>query len=58
MRDVNMKDKEPWLELAEQAANEPDRDKLLVLVMEINRLLETGIARLGALRKPDSSPKT
>ena len=32
--------KERWLELCEQAANEQNAEKLLVLVQEINRLLE------------------
>jgi hypothetical protein len=34
------KTKERWFELCEQAANEQDPKKLLVLVTEISRLLE------------------
>jgi hypothetical protein len=33
------KDKELWQKLCEQAANEQDSDKLMVLVREINELL-------------------
>jgi hypothetical protein len=33
------KDKERWQKLCEQAANEQDADKLMVLVQEINELL-------------------
>jgi hypothetical protein len=32
--------KEPWWELAARAAVEPDPHKLLLLMVEINRLLE------------------
>ena len=38
--------KERWLELCEQAANEQNAEKLLVLVQEINRLLEEKHKRL------------
>jgi hypothetical protein len=35
------KEKEPWRELCEQAANEYDPQKFHELIVEINRLLET-----------------
>ena len=35
-----VKDKERWMELCEQAAKEQDRERLLQLVQEINRLLD------------------
>lgn len=43
--------KERWLELCELAAIEQDRDKLLALMREINRLLEEKEQRLKA-KKP------
>ena len=44
--------KERWVELCELAAKEQDRDKLLVLVREINRLLEEKEERLKKLQNP------
>lgn len=52
------KTKERWLELCEQAANEQDPTKLLILVTEISRLLEEKQRRvlpengLGNNKKP------
>lgn len=40
--------KEPWLELCEQAANEQDPRRLIRLVTEINRLLDEKRKRLLA----------
>jgi hypothetical protein len=40
------KTKERWIELCEQAAVEQDREKLLELVAEINRLLTEKDERL------------
>jgi len=48
--------KERWMELCEQAANEQDSKKLMVLVAEITRLLEAKQARLGGESKQDRSP--
>ena len=39
-------EKERWMELCEQAANEQDGDKLMELVAEIDRLLEAKQRRL------------
>jgi hypothetical protein len=41
------KTKERWMELAEQAANEQDLNKLLKLVDEINQMLEAKENRLN-----------
>jgi hypothetical protein len=35
-----MKDKERWMELCEQASKEPDPERLLELVRQVNTLLE------------------
>jgi hypothetical protein len=43
--------RERWMQLCEQAANEQDPEKLMELVAEINRLLEAKERRL----KGDSS---
>ena len=43
--------RERWMQLCEQAANEQDPEKLMELVAEINRLLEAKDRRL----KGDSS---
>jgi hypothetical protein len=43
--------KEPWWELAERAAVEPDASKLLLLMMEINRLLQADRADKGSQDK-------
>ena len=50
--------KERWLELCEQAANEQNVKKLLVLVKEINRLLEEKHKRLDQRdhRNPPAIP--
>jgi hypothetical protein len=52
-----MKDpqKERWLELTEQASNEQDPEKLLLLIKEINNLLEIKEQALRARRaaQPD-----
>jgi hypothetical protein len=40
------KDKESWLKLCEQAANEQNPEKLMHLVAEITRLLEEKEQRL------------
>ena len=56
-----MKDqqKERWLELCEQAANEQDGAKLTELVAEITQLLEEKEARLhGRTSKAAPAPKT
>jgi hypothetical protein len=46
--DNRMKEnKERWIELCEQAANEQDPAKMLELVKEINRLLEIKTRRLA-----------
>ncbi len=39
--------KEKWMALCEQAANEQDPEKLMVLVAEIDRLLAEKQQRLG-----------
>ena len=44
--------KEPWWELAEKAAVEPDASKLLLLMVEINRLLEADRADKMSRHKP------
>jgi hypothetical protein len=46
-----MQDKERWHELCEQAAVEQDRDKLIELVREINRLLDEKQKRIDQSRK-------
>jgi hypothetical protein len=43
--------KEYWMHLCEQAANEQDPHKLMELVKEINRLLEAKEQRLKELPK-------
>jgi hypothetical protein len=48
--------KERWMELAEQAANEQDPKKLMVLIAEITRLLEAKQARINAESKREPSP--
>ena len=52
-----MKDRERWMELAEQAAKEQDPDKLLELVQEINRLLIEKEERLQAIRSSTRQPE-
>jgi len=48
-----MEDKrEIWMQLAELAANEKDREKLSALVKEINRLLAEKQDRLNRARIP------
>ncbi len=41
--------KERWMELAAQAADEQDPEKLMTLVKEINDLLEAKERRLGII---------
>ena len=45
-------EKERWMELCEQAANEQDGKKLMELIAEIDRLLEAKQRRL----EPQSPP--
>ena len=47
--------KEHWLELCVQAAEEKDPDKVMTLVTEINRLLEEKEKRLQAQRRINPS---
>ena len=51
-------DKERWLELCEQAAEEQNAERLLVLVQEINCLLEQKHERLDPRdrRNPPAIP--
>ena len=41
-------EKERWLQLCEQAANEQDSTRLMALITEIDRLLEAKNVRLKA----------
>jgi len=41
-----MEDKERWMELCEQASKEPDPERLLELVRQVNALLEEKETRL------------
>ena len=43
-----MQDKERWMELCEQASKEPDPERLLELVQQVNALLEEKETRLSA----------
>jgi hypothetical protein len=47
--------KEPWVQLCEQAAVEPDPGKLLELVTEINRLLEEKELKEERLKREGNS---
>jgi len=48
--------RERWVQLCEQAANEQDPEKLMELVAEINRLLEAKERRLkGDSSTPEST---
>jgi hypothetical protein len=47
------KTRERWMQLAEQAANEQDSEKLLKLVDEINRMLDAKEDRLKTKSDPD-----
>ena len=47
--------KERWMDLCEQAANEQDPKKLMVLITEITRLLETKQKRIEAESKRGQS---
>ena len=47
-----MENREKWMELCEQASKEQDPEKLLALVQEINRLLETKQERLNKQKPP------
>jgi hypothetical protein len=51
------KTKERWMELCEQAAVEQDREKLLLLSQEINRLLQEKESQFAKLRN-DEKRKT
>jgi len=53
-----MQDKEPWLQLCEQAAAEQDPVRLLELVKEIERLLSEKETRLRANRLRNAAPET
>jgi hypothetical protein len=48
--------KERWQVLCEMAQKEADRDKLLALTQEINRLLEEDENRRKAVRKSSNNP--
>ncbi len=48
--------KEYWMHLCEQAANEQDPDRLMALVREINHLLEEKEIRLKREAERDSAP--
>jgi hypothetical protein len=48
--------KERWQVLCEMAQKETDRDKLLALTQEINRLLEEDENRRKAVRKSSNNP--
>ncbi len=51
--DLIGKNKERWLELCEQAANEQDSEKLIALAQEINRLLAEKETRLNTKDRTD-----
>jgi hypothetical protein len=53
-----MKDREQWLKLCERAANEQDPEKLLELVIEINRLLLEREESLKANRGRNDVPES
>ena len=42
-----MQDKERWMELCEHASKEPDPERLLELVQQVNALLEEKESRLS-----------
>jgi hypothetical protein len=44
-----MQDKERWMELCEQASKEPDPERLLELVQQVNALLEEQETRLNVV---------
>lgn len=46
-----VEDKEHWMELCEQASNEPDPERLLQLVQQINAVLEEKETRLKTERR-------
>lgn len=48
--------KERWLELTEQAANEQDPEKFMLLIKEINDLLEAKEQDLRARRATQLEP--
>jgi hypothetical protein len=50
--------RERWMKLCEQAANEQDPGKLMELVAEINRLLEEKEQRLKSNIAPKSDGET
>jgi hypothetical protein len=47
--------KERWMEFCEQAAKEPDPEKLIALVEEINRLLQEKQDRINGRNAPAQS---
>lgn len=49
-----MKDKEKWMELCEQAANEQDSQKLIALIKQITALLDAKQERLIEKDSPRS----
>jgi len=49
------KAKEDWMQMCEQAASEQDSEKLMALVMEINRMLDEKEQRLKS-GKPAKAP--
>jgi hypothetical protein len=48
--------KERWLELTEQAANEQDPEKFMLLIKEINNLLEAKEQALRTRRAAQAEP--
>jgi hypothetical protein len=51
---MEARSKERWQELCEQAANEQDREKLVKLIVEINRLLQEKEERLRGKTRSNS----
>lgn len=49
------KDKELWMLLCEQAANEQDSERLMALIAEIARLVDAKQRRLAGLSNPPLS---
>jgi hypothetical protein len=50
------KNRERWMELCEQAANERDRHKLMCLIAEIAKLLEEKVRRVRVV--PPADPES
>jgi hypothetical protein len=55
VRVMQGKAKEDWMQMCEQAASEQDSEKLMALVMEINRMLDEKEQRLRS-GKPAKAP--